>query len=560
MADPGADRASRLLARLTDATVNRPLDPPAGLGDPREKLPPVADAPPPPGSRQRLRGARSGRVRGGASRAAGGRGDRHDAARRAPVAARDADADVRHARRGAGDRARAARAVLARVLGRRDVRRRAALPAREPVGAPRAAARGGPEHLPADAAARRATCSPTTASRNSVVRAFVAEAVATGIDVFRIFDALNDIDGMRAAIEAALETPALIEGALCYTGDLHDPAERVVHARLLPAPRRALDRRRRARARDQGHGRPAARARRGHADRGAARALRRAGAPAHPRHRGRVARDLPRRRRGRASTPIDGAAAPLAGMTSQPSLSAIVAALAGGERDAGALARRAARARALLGGGARRSTRRSSPGWPRRPAASTATRSPAASSPTCASRPPRSASAIASRRSRRPTSAPTRCSATSSRSRRRARSSATSRSTPSRPASTSTSSSASPTASTCPTRVLDFLRGGLGQPPNGLPQPFTDRALEGPARPPPEPRRSTRDDAARARRSPAAARQDALARDRSSPAPTRTTTPPASATATSRCSRPPRSSTACAKTRRCRSTSPPACA
>ena len=61
----------------------------------------------------------------------------------------------------------------------------------------------------------------------------------------------------------------------------------------------------------------------------AARALRRARAPAHPRHRRRLARDLPRRRRGAGVDAVDGAAAPLAGMTSQPSLSAIVAALAG---------------------------------------------------------------------------------------------------------------------------------------------------------------------------------------------------------------------------------------
>ena len=54
MADPGADRASRLLARLADVTVNRPRDPPAGLGDPREKLPAVTDGEPPAGSRQRL--------------------------------------------------------------------------------------------------------------------------------------------------------------------------------------------------------------------------------------------------------------------------------------------------------------------------------------------------------------------------------------------------------------------------------------------------------------------------------------------------------------------------
>ena len=52
-ADPGADRASRLLSRLTDVTINREREPPPGLIEPRAKLPPLAGEPP-PGSRQRL--------------------------------------------------------------------------------------------------------------------------------------------------------------------------------------------------------------------------------------------------------------------------------------------------------------------------------------------------------------------------------------------------------------------------------------------------------------------------------------------------------------------------
>jgi pyruvate carboxylase len=59
-----------------------------------------------------------------------------------------------------------------------------------------------------------------------VVRAFVQEAVAAGIDVFRIFDALNNVEPMRVAIETTLEAGAVAEAALCYTGDLTDPAER----------------------------------------------------------------------------------------------------------------------------------------------------------------------------------------------------------------------------------------------------------------------------------------------------------------------------------------------
>ncbi|MEV8590708.1 pyruvate carboxylase [Streptomyces sp. NPDC051180] len=61
-----------------------------------------------------------------------------------------------------------------------------------------------------------------------VTDAFVQEAAATGIDIFRIFDALNDVDQMRPAIEAVRETgTAVAEVALCYTSDLSDPAERL---------------------------------------------------------------------------------------------------------------------------------------------------------------------------------------------------------------------------------------------------------------------------------------------------------------------------------------------
>ncbi|MDN5726747.1 MAG: pyruvate carboxylase, partial [Propionibacteriales bacterium] len=60
-----------------------------------------------------------------------------------------------------------------------------------------------------------------------VTHGFVAEAAATGIDIFRIFDALNDVDQMRPAIDAVLQTDAVAEVALCYTSDLSDPAEQI---------------------------------------------------------------------------------------------------------------------------------------------------------------------------------------------------------------------------------------------------------------------------------------------------------------------------------------------
>jgi pyruvate carboxylase len=58
---------------------------------------------------------------------------------------------------------------------------------------------------------------------DDIVRGFIEEAAASGIDVFRIFDALNDIGNMQVAIEAAQKTGKIVETAMCYTGDVSDP-------------------------------------------------------------------------------------------------------------------------------------------------------------------------------------------------------------------------------------------------------------------------------------------------------------------------------------------------
>jgi pyruvate carboxylase len=57
---------------------------------------------------------------------------------------------------------------------------------------------------------------------DNVVRHFVQQAAAQGIDLFRVFDSLNWVDNMRVALDAVLETGALCEGAICYTADLFD--------------------------------------------------------------------------------------------------------------------------------------------------------------------------------------------------------------------------------------------------------------------------------------------------------------------------------------------------
>lgn len=63
-----------------------------------------------------------------------------------------------------------------------------------------------------------------TAYPDNVVREFIKEAAAQGIDVFRIFDSLNWMPNMQVAVEATLATGRICEAAICYTGDILDPA------------------------------------------------------------------------------------------------------------------------------------------------------------------------------------------------------------------------------------------------------------------------------------------------------------------------------------------------
>jgi pyruvate carboxylase len=57
----------------------------------------------------------------------------------------------------------------------------------------------------------------------AVVSGFVRHAAESGMDIFRVFDSLNDLSNMRAAMEAVRETKAVCEGTICYTGDILDP-------------------------------------------------------------------------------------------------------------------------------------------------------------------------------------------------------------------------------------------------------------------------------------------------------------------------------------------------
>ena len=58
---------------------------------------------------------------------------------------------------------------------------------------------------------------------DNVVRQFVHQAADSGVDVFRVFDSLNWVENMRVAMDAVLETDRLLEGTICYTGDMLNP-------------------------------------------------------------------------------------------------------------------------------------------------------------------------------------------------------------------------------------------------------------------------------------------------------------------------------------------------
>ncbi|MHB1512406.1 MAG: sodium-extruding oxaloacetate decarboxylase subunit alpha [Acidiferrobacter sp.] len=71
---------------------------------------------------------------------------------------------------------------------------------------------------------------------DDVVRAFVAKAAQNGVDVFRVFDAMNDARNLRVAIEAVLEVGKHAEGTLCYTtSPVHNVPTFVAMARELEA-------------------------------------------------------------------------------------------------------------------------------------------------------------------------------------------------------------------------------------------------------------------------------------------------------------------------------------
>jgi len=223
-----ADRGTKLLAYLADITVNRPYGRPRTTLAPTTKLPALdLRAPMPAGSRQLLRDAgpedfaRRLRERHGVAVTETTFRDAHQSLLATRVRTRDLVAVAGHVARltpqlwsveaWGGATYDVALRFLAEDPWERLARLREALP-----------------NVCLQMLLRGRNTVGYTPYPTEVTTAFVEEAAASGIDVFRIFDALNDVDQMRPAIDAVRETgTAVAEVALCYTGDLSDPGERL---------------------------------------------------------------------------------------------------------------------------------------------------------------------------------------------------------------------------------------------------------------------------------------------------------------------------------------------
>ncbi|WP_075216223.1 pyruvate carboxylase [Mongoliimonas terrestris] len=77
---------------------------------------------------------------------------------------------------------------------------------------------------------------------DNVVRYFVAQAASSGVDVFRVFDCLNWVENMRVAMDAVLDADKVCEAAICYTGDILDPARAKYDLKYYVALAKELER------------------------------------------------------------------------------------------------------------------------------------------------------------------------------------------------------------------------------------------------------------------------------------------------------------------------------
>ncbi|KER69962.1 pyruvate carboxylase [Burkholderia cepacia] len=169
---------------------------------------------------------------------------------------------------------------------------------------------------------------------DNVVRFFVQQAASAGVDVFRVFDSLNWVRNMRVAIDAVGESGMLCEGAICYTGDLFDPSRSKYDLKYYVGIARELQKAgvHVLGIKDMaGICRPQAVAT-------LVKALKEeTGLPVHfhTHDTSGIAAASVLAAVEAGCDAVDGALDAMSGLTSQPNLSSIAAALAGGERDPG---------------------------------------------------------------------------------------------------------------------------------------------------------------------------------------------------------------------------------
>jgi len=169
---------------------------------------------------------------------------------------------------------------------------------------------------------------------DNVVRYFVQQSAAAGMDVFRVFDSLNWVDNMRVAMDAVQESGALCEAAICYTGDLFDASRPKYNLKYYVDMAKQLEK---AGAHILGI-KDMAGVCRPRAARALVKALKEeVGLPihfhTHDTSGASAASVLAAIEAG--ADAVDGAMDAMSGLTSQPNLGAIVAALEGSERDTG---------------------------------------------------------------------------------------------------------------------------------------------------------------------------------------------------------------------------------
>lgn len=55
---------------------------------------------------------------------------------------------------------------------------------------------------------------------------FVKQAKDNGVDIFRVFDALNDLDQLKVGVDAVKKAGGVVEATICYSGDMLQPGKK----------------------------------------------------------------------------------------------------------------------------------------------------------------------------------------------------------------------------------------------------------------------------------------------------------------------------------------------